>query len=68
MQGLVVVLGAQRKGRITGTHGRLGSVENLDKVGFLLAASSCLCKVNPLVLIKVDALHNSSIRSVRKFA
>jgi len=68
MQSLAVVLGAQRKRRITGTHCLLSSLENLDEVGFLLSASSCHRKVNPLVLIKVDALHNSSIRPDRKFA
>ena len=68
MQSLVVVLGAQRKRRITSTHCLLSNLENPDEVGFLLAASSCLRKVNPLVLIKVDTLHNSSIRPDRKFA
>jgi hypothetical protein len=49
-------------------HCLLGSFENLDEVGFLLAASLGPRKVNPLVLIKVDALHISSIPPDQEFA
>jgi hypothetical protein len=62
------VLGTQRKRRITGPHRLLSSFENSDEVSFLLAASSGPRKADPFILIKVDTLHNSSVRPDQKFA